>query len=475
MKNYYNFCMKCWWRWKVTLAITKRARRRYKKNLEQFNAGVEGVSEPKILEPHIDNCIVCAGSWLESSDAFPKIDTDNYPHIAIIGAGIGWVALAVACLHRWIPYTLYERDESFDARSQGYWLTLQQASKAIEWLGVFGLEAGLTSTRHVVHDTQGKIIGEWGTRRRLHKEIKKIWKRRNIHISRQALRWELLSQLHNDRSIEWGHCLKNISQDWKNLKNLEFQVGDTKKVAKADLVVGADGIRSSVRGLLIGEDVSPLQYLWCIVILGICPLSKLSDIDTVLLDSATVFQTVNGHERMYMMPYDTDTIMWQLSFPLSENEAKTLNKKGPKALRQEGIDRLWDWHTPIPEILKATDTSLISGYPVYDRKVLEPESLKDFWNITLLWDAMHPMSPFKGQGANQAILDALDLARDITTKCGPGSDWREKWLRETVLQDFEKQMIERSALKVLDSAKAVEKLHSDAVLHDGVVPRGRGI
>lgn len=67
-----------------------------------------------------------------TSENFTEIDTKNYPNIAIIGGGIGGVALAVACLHRGIPFTLYERDESFNTRSQGYGLTLQQASKAIE-------------------------------------------------------------------------------------------------------------------------------------------------------------------------------------------------------------------------------------------------------------------------------------------------------------------------------------------------------
>ena len=60
------------------------------------------------------------------------------------------------------------------------------------------------------------------------------------------------------------------------------------------MVVGADGIRSTVRKLLIGEGSSPLRYLGCIVILGICPLEALKDVDSELLDSATVFQTANG-------------------------------------------------------------------------------------------------------------------------------------------------------------------------------------
>jgi 2-polyprenyl-6-methoxyphenol hydroxylase-like FAD-dependent oxidoreductase len=92
--------------------------------------------------------------------------------------------------------------------------------------------------------------------------------------------------------------------------------------AKADLVVGADGIRSSVRKLLIGNDISPLRYLGCIVILGICPLSALEGLNSPLLDSATVFQTANGNERIYIMPYTSDSVMWQLSFPMEEEEAR---------------------------------------------------------------------------------------------------------------------------------------------------------
>lgn len=471
---YYKPCLKCQWHGKVKLAIWRRARRRYARRLKQFEEGIWN-NRPKPLVSHLDICLYCAWTGIETAENFPEVDVKKYPEVAIIGGWIAWVALALACLHRGIPYTLYERDESFDTRSQWYGLTLQQASKAIEWLGVFDLEDGLTSTRHVVHDTSGKIIGEWGVRNFVDIKTEKPTKRKNVHIARQALRAKLLDGLGDDSKIQWGHCLKHISKKTKSQIGLEFQVDGKKKYATADLVVWADGIRSCVRELLLGLDVSPLQYLGCIVILWICPLDTLVNIKSELLDSATVFQTVNGHERIYMMPYNENHIMWQLSFPVSEKEARALSKKGSNALKQEGIKRLWAWHSPIPEILNATDPAQISGYPVYDREILEAASLRDFWNITLVWDAMHPMSPFKGQGANQALLDALDLARAISTKCSAHRNWRESWLRETVLEDFEKQMLVRSSLKVKDSSVAVKILHSDAVLHDGDTPRGRGV
>ena len=93
--------------------------------------------------------------------------------------------------------------------------------------------------------------------------------------------------------------------------------------------------------------------------------------------------------------------------------------------------------------------------------------------VTLIGDAAHPMSPFKGQGANQALLDALALARGISRGCRPLSQWREAGVRESVLTEFESEMLERSASKVKDSAAAAQFLHSEIVLYKGDEPRGR--
>ncbi|MES2811255.1 MAG: NAD(P)/FAD-dependent oxidoreductase [Bacteroidota bacterium] len=468
----WTICLECQGRGKKNKRINKKARLHYQVELDQFEKSNGQGVPPLRPKGHLYSCLNCCGSGLLPSTSYPIPDIENHPHVAIIGAGIGGVALAVACLHRGIPFTLYERDSHFDARSQGYGLTLQQASKAIEGLGIFSLEEGVISTRHVVHTTEGKVIGEWGIRKWMQSEMKTSPKRTNIHIARQSLRLALLEQLGGHNAIQWGHQLMSYKESDRESVELSFQVDGEIKSTKANLIVGADGIRSSVRRLLIGEDITPLRYLGCIVILGICPLEALKGLDSSLLDSATVFQTANGNERIYVMPYASDSVMWQLSFPMSEKEAKALSDKGAQALKEEACRRT-QWHDPIPQILSATQEAQISGYPVYDRELLNTELLQKERQVTLIGDAAHPMSPFKGQGANQAILDALALARGISRGCRPLSRWKEAGIRASVLNEFESEMLERSATKVKDSEEAARFLHSEIVLHEGDEPRGR--
>jgi 2-polyprenyl-6-methoxyphenol hydroxylase-like FAD-dependent oxidoreductase len=468
---YWTICLKCYGDGKLRRRLRKKERLNHQLALKGYEKANNEGSAPIRPKGNLYSCPNCSGSGLIYSDKKPIPNKENYPHVAIIGAGIGGVALAVACLHRGIPFTLYERDSSFDARSQGYGLTLQQASKSLKGFGISSLKEAVVSTRHIVHNTEGKIIAEWGMRKWIPLDTKKSPKHTNMHIARQSLRLALLEQLGGHDIVKWNHQLVDFERNEAGGIHLKFQVNGDIKTSKADLVVGADGIRSSVRKLIIGETISPLRYLDCIVILGICSLDNLKDIDTSLLDSATVFQTANGHERIYMMPFTKDSVMWQLSFPMPEKEAKALSLKGQKALKEEACRRT-QWHEPIPQILTSTPENLISGYPVYDRALLKSNMLETVGPITLTGDAAHPMSPFKGQGANQALLDALALAREISKGCKPFSNWKDDGIRKSVLTEFESSMIKRSASKVKDSAKAAKFLHSDVVLYESNKPRG---
>ncbi|WP_115813960.1 FAD-dependent oxidoreductase [Flavobacterium aquicola] len=468
----WTICHECQGRGKKSRGLSSKTRRSYQNELDQFEKSKGEGKFPIPPKGHLYTCLNCSGSGLVPSALPPIADKENYPHVAIIGGGIGGTALAVACLHRGIPFTIYERDNNFEARSQGYGLTLQQASKAIEGLGIFSLEEGVISTRHVVHTIEGKVIGEWGVRKWLQSGAKPFQKRTNVHIARQSLRLALLEQLGGHDKVNWGHQLVNIRESDDKSIDLTFLVNGKIKTTKADLIVGADGIRSTVRRLLIGDDSTPLRYLGCIVILGICPLKEIEDAASLLLDSATVFQTANGSERIYIMPYASDSVMWQLSFPMPEEEAKALSNQGPQALKEEACRRT-QWHDPIPQILAATLEAQISGYPVYDRELLDAELLAKMEQVTLIGDAAHPMSPFKGQGANQALLDALMLARGIVKGCWSAAQWKKEGLRKSVLTEFETEMLERSAVKVKDSAEAAHFLHSEIVLHEGDEPRGR--
>ena len=88
------------------------------------------------------------------------LDSASQGHVSIIGGGIGGMALGVALQHRGIRFTIFEKDEEFKARRQGYWLTMQRYSGASA-LKQLGLELnGVGSDANVALQNNGKVLGE---------------------------------------------------------------------------------------------------------------------------------------------------------------------------------------------------------------------------------------------------------------------------------------------------------------------------
>ncbi len=87
-KTYWTICQQCSGRGKKKLKLRKKAKLRYQIAINEFEkAKAEGKASlrPKITEYLCDNC---NGSGLIPASSHPIVDSENYPHVAIIGAGI---------------------------------------------------------------------------------------------------------------------------------------------------------------------------------------------------------------------------------------------------------------------------------------------------------------------------------------------------------------------------------------------------
>lgn len=123
------------------------------------------------------------------------------------------------------------------------------------------------------------------------------------------------------------------------------------------------------------------------------------------------------YARMFVMPFQEGKSMWQLSFPCELEEAERAQEVH-HSLKELAIERCGRWHASIPALLHATRPDMATGFPVFDHSAPTPENLRHLLrspHVKLAGDAAHCMSPFKGQGANQAILDASSLAKCLHT------------------------------------------------------------
>ena len=405
-------------------------------------------------------CTACAGRGVVPGTSSPG----GPPRVAIVGGGLAGCAAALALKQRGVACVIFEGDASQNERPQGYALTLQQGTKALRSLGV--VVRGTTPNGHASFDSNGNTLGAYAPTQT--GQSRSHMRSANVVCPRRRVRDAVACSL----DVTYGRRCVSVADGV-----VTFEDGTSS--GPFDVIVGADGVRSRIAQ-------NKPTYLGYVVALGIAP----SEAVPSHLRHQT-WQCLDGvANRMYSMPFDGNTdastdpaddvesttgderVMWQFSWRESEDNARLLAKAGGVAIREAVLNKCRDWASYVPHLVSETAPEDIVAYALVD--VDEVRCVVDDRTV-LIGDAAHAMSPFKGQGANQALVDGVELARrlyrvpalrpiDAPPPVAPLS------VQEALL-DFEEECIARVTPKLNMSRQNAQLTHSISALAVGDVPR----
>jgi 2-polyprenyl-6-methoxyphenol hydroxylase-like FAD-dependent oxidoreductase len=189
----------------------------------------------------------------------------------------------------------------------------------------------------------------------------------------------------------------------------------------ADLVVGADGVNSTVRGQRL-PDLHRVD-LGILNIAGRVPLTPQlrSLLPATLIDGAVNNIVPAQPGWMFVSTWNAQTgseatefavWAWAADRGTYPAHVESLN---PAQLRDLVADQITDWSPALRHLIDATDPATVGLVPLRTMPALDP------WQpspVTLLGDAIHNMTPMAGIGANTALRDA-DTLRRALLKPGP--------------------------------------------------------
>jgi len=322
----------------------------------------------------------------------------------VIGAGIAGPVAAIALQRAGITPTVYEAREGV-ADELGAFLTLQvNGVDALRALGIGDVVTGIgfPTPRMRFRSGTGKLLGEVSTGAPLPDGTVGVTLRRSDLY--RALRDEARRQ---GVAIEHGRRLANARPVPGGVL-AEFTDGTT---ATADLLVGADGIRSRVRQVT-DPAAAPARYVPVLNIGGSAPAQA--------VDAAPgEYEMMFGKRAFFGYAVAPDGEVWWFANPPQRTEPAP----GELAALTTEHWRAWlrelfaDDRSPACAMIDSTPGEL-QGLATYDLPSVRR------WHgdrMVLVGDAAHATSPASGQGASMAIEDAVELGRCLRDLPEPGA------------------------------------------------------
>ena len=354
--------------------------------------------------------------------------------VLLAGAGLGGLAAAVALRQRGFDVRLFERDEHPEAREQGFVVNLEGGLEALDTLGLGDAvrAAGVpTPALHLLDAAGGRLFT--------------FPSRGAFSIARSRLR-QLLLAAAGPETVSWGDRCSGYreaaGEDREGGVELSFVGGGCKA---GTLLVGCDGVRSAVREQLVGDG---LVYLGVTIVGGEVRGEGAALAGRSGALSGGKFMTLSERGSFYSTPMVAGRrIRWSVGLRSPRDEVEERFPE-PAQLKEELLRRLGSCHDPIPKMIEATPASRIRTRPVLDRDPLRRFASEA---VTLLGDSAHPMSPYRGLGANLALLDAVDLARELA----------EGETAAAALAAYQRILLERGRRAQRVSRQAARLLHFD--------------